>query len=121
MIKYNEIDEILHVAISDFGKGISKSVRDFDPSIKSDKEALLKSIEINFTVKSKIHNKGKGLDNILSCSSVVRIFSNTALLLKKDDMVKMFDIDFHFYGTLIYFEIPLSLSEDEEILEEFVL
>lgn len=121
LIKYDEEAEILNVAISDFGKGISKSVRDFNPDIKTDKEALLKSVEINFTVKSKAHNKGKGLDNILSCSSVVRIFSNNALLLKRDGIIKIFDINFHFHGTLIYFEIPLSLSEDEEILEEFEL
>lgn len=121
LIKYDEGKEVLNVAISDFGKGISKSVRDFNPAIKTDKDALLKSVEVNFTVRSKAHNKGKGLDNILSCSSVVRIFCNNALLLKRDGVIKMLDIDFHFYGTLIYFEIPLSLSDDEEILEEFEL
>lgn len=121
LIKYDENTEMLHVAICDFGKGIAKSVRDFTPSITNDKDALLKSIEVDFTVGSKSHNKGKGLDNILSCSSVVRIFCNNALLLKNDTGIKMFDVDFHFWGTLIYLDINLSLTEDEEILEEFDL
>ncbi|WP_229034285.1 ATP-binding protein [Bacteroides salyersiae] len=121
LIKYDVDNEILHVAICDFGKGISKSVRDFSPEISNDKDALLKSIEVDFTVGSKEHNKGKGLDNILSCSSVVRIFCNNALLLKSETGIKMFDVDFHLGGTLIYFQIPLLLVEDEEILDEFTL
>ena len=122
LIKYDDDDERLHVAICDFGKGIAKSVRDFTPDITNDRDALLKSIETDFTVGSKSHNKGKGLDNILSCSSVVRIFCNNALLLKTDaGGVSTFDVNFHFGGTLIYLEIDLSLTEDEEILEEFDL
>lgn len=122
LIKYDDDDERLYVAICDFGKGIAKSVRDFTPDITNDRDALLKSIETDFTVGSKSHNKGKGLDNILSCSSVVRIFCNNALLLKTDaGGVSTFDVNFHFWGTLIYLEIDLSLTEDEEILEEFDL
>lgn len=121
LIKYDKNSELLHVAVCDFGKGIAKSVRDFTPDITNDKDALLKSIEADFTVGSKSHNKGKGLDNILSCSSVVRIFCNNALLLKNDAGIRIFDVDFHFFGTLIYLKIDLSLTEDEEILEEFDL
>ena len=121
LIKYDKDSELLHVAVCDFGKGIAKSVRDFTPDITNDKDALLKSIEADFTVGSKSHNKGKGLDNILSCSSVVRIFCNNALLLKSDAGIRIFDVDFHFFGTLIYLKIDLSLTEDEEILEEFDL
>lgn len=122
LIKYDETDEILHVAICDFGKGISKSVRDFNPEIEKDTDALLKSIEVDFTVGSQVHNRGKGLDNILSCSSEVRIFCNNALLLKKEGVdVKVYETDFLFGGTLVYFEIQLNLSEDEEIMDEFEL
>jgi anti-sigma regulatory factor (Ser/Thr protein kinase) len=121
LIKYSEHNGMLYIAVCDFGKGIAKSVRDFTPDIANDKDALLKSIEVDFTVGSKIHNKGRGLDNILSCSSVVRIFCNNALLLKTDTGIKTFDVDFHFSGTLIYLEINLLLTEDEEILDEFDL
>lgn len=121
-VKYDEKNEMLHVAVCDFGKGIANSVRSFKPEITNDKDALLKSIELDFTVGSKIHNRGKGLDNILSCSSTVRIFCNNALLLKKKDSeIKMVDVDFYFGGTLIYLEIDLSIIEDEEILDSFDL
>lgn len=118
LIKYDKDSEKLHVAICDFGIGIAKSVKDFDNSISDDKDALLKSIEIDFTVKSKSHNRGKGLDNILSCSDVIRIISNKALLLK-NGYIKAYDMNFDFGGTLIYFEMDLSKVEDEEILDEF--
>ena len=80
----------------------------------------MKSIEIDFTVRSKLHNRGQGLYNILSCSDVIRIISNNALLLK-NDKIRAMETDFHFGGTLIYLEIDLSKTEDAEILEEFNL
>lgn len=118
LIKYDEESGMLNVAICDFGIGIAKSVRDFDYSISSDTDALLKSIEIDFTVKSKSHNRGKGLDNILSCSDVIRIISNEAFLIK-NSTIKTYKLNFNFGGTLIYFDLDLSKVEDEEILDEF--
>ena len=117
-IKYDENNLILKVAICDFGKGIAKSVRDFDPVISSDKDALIKSIDVNFTVGSKSHNKGKGLDNILSCSDLARIVSNSADLRKKKK-VKVGTIDYNCQGTLIYFDLYLGHLEEEDILDEF--
>lgn len=121
-IQYEESTELLHVGICDFGKGIAKTVRDFNPAIQSDADALMTAIEDGFTVGSKGHNRGKGLDNILSCSSVVRILSNNALLIKKEGIpIRAREASFHFGGTLIYLEIDLGQREDEEILEEFGL
>ncbi|WP_456087513.1 hypothetical protein [Parabacteroides sp.] len=111
-----DIKQVLHVAICDFGKSISKSVRNFDPTITSDSDALKKSIEVDFTVESKVHNRGKGLDNILSCADAIRIICNKARLLKKHE-VKIDNFDFN--GTLIYFELYLGDLEEEEILDEF--
>lgn len=119
LIKYETDTEVLHIAICDFGKGIAKSVRDFNPTIPTDAAALLKSIEVDFTVGSKVHNKGKGLDNILSCADEVRIFCNNALLLKKNQDIETYMTNFCLVGTLIYFEISLANLEDEEILDEF--
>lgn len=119
LIKYDTDTEVLHVAICDFGKGIAKSVRNFNPTISTDTDALLKSIEVDFTVGSKVHNRGKGLDNILSCADEVRIFCNNALLLKNSQGVKTYKTDFCLSGTLVYFEIPLANLDDEEILDEF--
>lgn len=121
LIKYDQEEDRLHVAICDFGIGIAQSVKNFNKEINNDKEALQKSIEIDFTVGSKSHNKGKGLDNILSSSDVVRIISNNAILIKLGDRIKILDLDFDFNGTLIYFEIRLDETEKEEILDEFEL
>lgn len=120
IIKYDSEKEILNVAICDFGIGIAKSVRTFNNSIKNDKDALAKSIEVDFTVGSKSHNKGKGLDNILCCSDVVRILANNAMLVKSGN-VRFFDTDFDFRGTLIYFDLCLKEAEEEEVLDEFII
>jgi hypothetical protein len=32
---------------------------------------------------------------------------------------KVYDINFYFPGTLIYFEVDLSQMEDEEVLDSF--
>lgn len=47
---------------------------------------MKKSIEVDFTVGSKVRNRGKGLDNILSCADAVRIICNKARLLKKHEV-----------------------------------
>ena len=63
IIKYIEEDNKLHVAISDFGIGITRSVRSFLPSIKNDKEALKIAVKDKFTVGSTLRNRGFGLAN----------------------------------------------------------
>lgn len=119
IVKYDEESHKLYVAISDFGIGIVKSVRDYDSKVTTDKEALLKAIQDNFTVRSTERNRGFGLSNILDGSDAARIFSGNALLVKSSGSTKVYDVDFNFPGTLIYFEVNLSNSEDVEILDEF--
>lgn len=119
LIMYDEDKHVLHAAIADFGIGIVQSVRNYIPSISCDKEALLKAAENNFTVKSTDRNKGKGLDNILSCADIGRLCSGKALLVDIKGERKVYDINFYFPGTLIYFEVDLSQMEDEEVLDSF--
>ena len=119
LIMYNHQRKELKVAISDWGKGIAGTVREFDTSIKSDKEALERAIQDDFTISSTTHNKGKGLSNILSCSDVVRIFSGKALLLKNSEQLKIFEIEFYYPGTLIYFDKDLNKLEDIDYLDDF--
>ena len=119
LIMYNTDRKELKVAISDWGKGIVGTVREYDNSIKSDKEALERAIQDDFTISSTTHNKGKGLSNILSCSDVVRIFSGNALLLKTSDQLKIFEVGFYYPGTLIYFDKDLEKLEDIDYIEEF--
>ena len=119
LIMYNHKRKELKVAISDWGKGIVGTVREFDKSIKSDTEALERAIQDDFTISSTTHNKGKGLSNILSCSDVVRIFSGNALLLKTSDQLKIFEVGFYYPGTLIYFDKDLNKLEDVDYLDDF--
>lgn len=119
LIMYNHLRKELKVAISDWGKGIVGTVREFDKSIKSDMEALERAIQDDFTISSTTHNKGKGLSNILSCSDVVRIFSGNALLLKSSENLKIFEVGFYYPGTLIYFDKDLNKLEDIDYLDDF--
>ncbi|WP_028896516.1 hypothetical protein [Prevotella sp. HUN102] len=121
LIMYDKENKTLRAAIADFGIGITKSVRNFDATIVKDTDALLKAIENNFTVGSTDRNKGKGLDNILSCADTARIYSGNALLYANEESRKAYETDACFPGTLVYFEVDLSKMEEEEILEEFEL
>ena len=119
LIMYNHERKELKVAISDWGKGIVGTVRDFDASIKSDTEALERAIQDDFTISSTTHNKGKGLENILSSSDTVRIFSGNALLVKTGNQKRFYDVETYYPGTLIYFDKNLNDLEDIDILDDF--
>ena len=119
LIMYDKDKQVLHAAISDFGIGVAKSVRNYLPTIGDDKAALLKAVENNFTVKSTGRNKGKGLDNILSCANVSRLCSGHALLVDINSERRCYNVNFYFPGTLLYFEVNLAQMEDEEILDSF--
>lgn len=119
LIQFDKKTSILYVAISDFGIGIAKSVRDYDKTITTDKDAILKALEDNFTIKSTTRNKGMGLSNILAPAKEARIFSHTGLVYKQNQVTKGFDCDMSYPGTLLYYEIDLSQMEDEEIINEF--
>lgn len=119
LIQYDKETSILYVAISDFGIGIAQSVSEYDKEITNDKDAILKALEDNFTVKSTDRNKGLGLSNIIAPAKEARIFSHNGLVYKHNSIIEGFDCEMSFPGTLIYYEIDLSQMEDEEIMNEF--
>lgn len=119
LIQFDEETSVLYIAISDFGIGIAQSVRDYDKSVPTDREAILKAIEDNFTVKSTKRNKGMGLNFIIAPSKEARIFSHKGLVYKNGSTIEAYDTVISFPGTLIYYEIDLSQMEDEEIMNEF--
>lgn len=123
-IKFDKENEKLHVAVCDFGKGISRTVREKFPNIETDAEALKKAMEDNFTIGSQDHNKGMGLGNIYrTCfdNDVLRIISNNGFLYAKNDIIQVRNNNFNFSGTLIYYEVSLSHFEDEEMKQIFNL
>lgn len=124
MLMYDESKEVLHVAVCDFGIGIAKTVKDFLGEDMSDSEAISRAIQTNFSVKSKNHNAGWGLQNIISCCTdddTLWIISNKGSLVVSNGEARNYDLGFAFNGTLLFYSISLSHFEDEEIINDFNL
>lgn len=123
-VEFNEETEKLFVAVCDFGVGIATLVKQMLPNISSDKDAIAKALEYRFTTGSQKHNMGMGLGNIKdTCTNNDRliIFSKKGKLIANRDNMTLFDNEFSFPGTLVYYELSLSNFEDEEIIDNFVL
>lgn len=117
-IKYIEQSEMIDIAICDFGLGIPKTLSGL---YSSEEDAIVHCLDRGVTAKSNKHNFGYGLDNVLSAvgdNYIFRIVSNGVLLLKSQNKTKTFKLSFQFDGTLIYFNIPISIFENEEYVEE---
>jgi hypothetical protein len=54
----------IQIAVSDFGKGIPKTVRTKLPLL-TDSEAIKKACEEGFTTQSNVKNRGAGLPNLM--------------------------------------------------------
>lgn len=123
-VEFNKSTQELYVAACDFGIGIVSSVRSHLPEITSDRLAIEKALEYNFTTKSKIHNKGMGLGNIKdTCTDedLLTIISGNGQVVANYETLKSCDNNFSFPGTLIYYNLTLSHFEDEEVLDNFEL
>lgn len=120
-IKYDSKTHILSIAVCDFGIGIAKSIKTKLPDL-SDEQALIKALEVKFTVQSKKYNSGMGLDIIKSSVTDDRkmiIISNGAFLISDLREDRTCSLNFDFPGTLVAYDINLSkYDEDEELLDE---
>lgn len=122
-MKYTKKD---HIAICDYGKGIASTIRNAFPYEEKDSGALRKSLETGVSANSKPHNKGFGLDVVVSSLSEnnsFRMVSNKGLLkltkTKENLNCSLYDLSFDFKGTLIYFELSTDIFPDNEELDEF--
>ncbi len=127
-IKYSEKDRSIHVALCDFGLGIPTTLKNSHPGkYKNDVDALIDSLEIGVSAHTNSHNRGFGLDNVVSNlmnNDRIRIVSNKALLFCFPDKnpIRIIDLDFDFKGTLIYFDICIdAFQSDEEILSDVTI
>lgn len=123
-IRYDEKSRKIKVAVCDFGKGIATTLRAKYNDYKDDSEALRNAIKIGVSAKTKKHNRGFGLDNVVSALSnedTLRIVSNEALLFISGKEITSYKAPFNFKGTLIYFDTSIDSFEKEEFLEEFSL
>lgn len=121
-IYYDSTNKKIHVAVCDFGLGIPFTLKRANPEkYKDDQEALRDSIELFVSAKTNSHNRGMGLDTVISNLSnkdLLRIVSNTGLLLchPNKEPIKVFPLDFDFKGTLIYFDLSTTAFEVEELI-----
>lgn len=111
----------LSFAVCDFGIGIPKSINNY--RIKNNQKeiedfrALLKSIELGYSVQSTPRNRGFGLNNILelteSSNGELIIVSNNGILQKRaNENYEIGTTKHSFSGTLIKVEMDLSTFEN---------
>lgn len=112
---YDYYSRQLHIACCDFGIGIAKLVRRFHPDLPDDKTAIRKATEFSFTTRSRPHNGGIGLDNVISsCSDTDELFiiSNKGQIIVQNNNMSTFALDYEFPGTLIFYRISITELPD---------
>ncbi|KAA6303552.1 MAG: hypothetical protein EZS26_000103 [Candidatus Ordinivivax streblomastigis] len=127
-IDYNEEDGVIHIAVCDFGLGIPTTLRKYySNKYTNDTDALKDSLKIGVSARTNTHNRGFGLDNVVSNlqgNDILQIISNQAKLIchAKQNQVKIDSLDFEFKGTLIYFDIGIdAFQSDEETLFDIAI
>ena len=118
-IEYNEEDAIINIAVCDFGKGIPETLKSKYPN---EREAITKSLQPGITAGSRKHNKGYGMQNILSTMTEkdsMHIISNHTLLYLQGNNSRLHDLKYNFRGTLLYLTIHIDSFADEEIIDTF--
>lgn len=116
--KYN----MLSFSVCDFGIGIPTSINESDTDQEfdfEDWEAILKALEMGFSINSTPRNRGFGLNNILefteSSNGRLLIISNNGIVEKKaGDKYQARISDFNFTGTLIKVEVDLNTFEEKD-------
>lgn len=118
-IEYKEIDQLINIAVCDFGKGIPTTLHDQYPEELSALENCLKT---GISAGSRDHNKGYGMENIISSMTTkdeMRIISNHAMLYRHNDKNNLYELPYNFQGTLLYVTIHIDSFVEEEIMDTF--
>lgn len=118
-IEYKKEEEIIKIAVCDFGRGIPETLKS---QYQDEKVALKKSLQSGITAGSQKHNKGYGMENILSTMTkedTMNIVSNHTEMYYHNNEEKLYDLEYNFRGTLIYMTIRIDSFPDEEIMDSF--
>ena len=112
-VKYDMAKRDILVAFCDFGIGIPASLR--NSGITGRYEWIKYAIEKGVTAKSTLHNRGFGLDTVMSNipdGGILRIISGTEFFhCSPSKSYRTYFLNYSFGGTLIYFEIPIDSFE----------
>lgn len=125
LTEYFPEKELFVIAVCDFGVGIPKKINDYLESLDEKKlessKALKRALEFGFSTKTKSHNRGFGLDTILSLMEALKgeilIISNDVYYRKeagKEPTIKIMDISYPGTNIVIY----LDASKLEHIEEQ---
>lgn len=121
-IKYEESTQRIQIAFCDFGIGIPQSLKKANIGIESN--FIEEATKIGVSAHSNSHNKGYGLNTVVSCISaaghIIKIASGKEMFLSYGDgKNRTYKLDFEIPGTLIYFELPVSSFEELDLIDEF--
>jgi hypothetical protein len=119
----------LKIAVCDLGIGIPNKINNYlvsqgKPTISSI-IALSKSFEKGYSTKSSPKNRGFGLDTLMTIAKnsngSLKVISNDAMLiLKPNEVTKLFPLNYNFHGT--HFEMILDVNtfyeKNNEIFDE---
>ncbi|GAB1417213.1 hypothetical protein MASR2M117_26190 [Paludibacter sp.] len=123
--QYNSSRNSIITGVCDFGNGIPVTINSFlrshGESDMSNDKALLKAFEIRFSTQSKPHNRGFGLDNVLSAileqhSRALIISNNVLLNIWENGEKEITELKQNFPGTLFVIWINtknLPIKENE--------
>ena len=117
-ICYHEANEEIEMAICDFGVGIPYTLRE---QYADSCRALQRSLLPGVSARTHKHNRGYGLDNIVStmtAKDTMRIISNDASLTKSQNREEVVKLPYDFKGTLIDFTISTDSFDELEIIDE---
>jgi anti-sigma regulatory factor (Ser/Thr protein kinase) len=122
-------NKVLSFSVCDLGVGIPYSINRYLESQGElglkDEDAILKSLEQGFTVKSTPRNRGFGLNNILelteSSNGLLRITSNTGHVEKPaGKKYESLGLGVYLRGTLVRVDVDTKTFEElEDSVEEF--
>lgn len=127
--QYNATQDSIITCVCDFGVGIPVKVNNYLQTNNRGKltntGALLKAFEMNFSTKSQPHNKGYGLDNIISN---IKLLNSKALIISNNVVYRIFpdnieytsELTVNFPGSLfvIWLNVNNLSVKEEEFADE---
>lgn len=122
----------LIISVCDFGVGIPTKINQFryknGKEILDDIEAIKIAIEKNFTTQSTSHNKGVGLNTVItatqSMKGVIKIISNNGFLwydFGNNPKNRTLNIQEGFPGTLMIIELNTEYLDDIDVESDGIL
>lgn len=122
-IHYDEKNRTINIAFCDFGIGIPRSLQ--EAGIHAENGYIMKATGRGVSAKSNTHNKGFGLDTVVSniegTGNKITIISGDELFVSYGvrEYARTLKQSTYLNGTLIYFDLPIDGFEDADYVNEY--